>query len=49
MDEAREAMATYQQLKDADARKLQKALETYRQQHPDATSLDQQARSKNVS
>lgn len=36
MDEARQAMATYQQLKDADAQKSQKALETYRQQHPDA-------------
>lgn len=36
MEEARQAMATYQQLKDADAQKSQKALETYRQQHPDA-------------
>jgi len=30
------AMAEYQQLRDADAPKPQKALETYRQQHPDA-------------
>lgn len=36
MEEARAAMATYQQLKDADAQKSQKALEIYRQQHPDA-------------
>ena len=35
MEEARAAMATYQQLKDADAQKSQKALETYRQEHPD--------------
>ena len=35
MNEAHAAMATYQQLKDADAQKSQKALETYRQQHPD--------------
>lgn len=33
MDEARNAMATYQQLKDADAKKSQQALESYRQQH----------------
>jgi len=36
MDEARNAMATYQQLKDEGAKKSQKALETYRQQHPGA-------------
>jgi tetratricopeptide (TPR) repeat protein len=36
MDEARNAMATYQQLKDEEAQKSQKALETYREQHPDA-------------
>jgi Flp pilus assembly protein TadD len=36
MEEARQAMATCQQLKDADAQKSQKALKTYRQQHPDA-------------
>jgi tetratricopeptide (TPR) repeat protein len=35
MDEARQAMATYQQLKDESAKKSQKALETYRQQHPE--------------
>jgi len=37
MDEARNAMATYQQLKDEGAKKSQKALETYRQEHPDAS------------
>jgi len=36
MDEARNAMATYQQLKNQEATKSQKALENYRQQHPDA-------------
>lgn len=36
MDEARNAMATYQQLKDEGAKKSQKALETYREQHPEA-------------
>jgi tetratricopeptide (TPR) repeat protein len=36
MDEARNAMATYQQLKDQEAKKSQKALENYRQEHPDA-------------
>jgi tetratricopeptide (TPR) repeat protein len=36
LDEARNAMATYQQLKDEGAKKSQKALETYRQEHPDA-------------
>jgi tetratricopeptide (TPR) repeat protein len=36
MDEARNAMATYQQLKDQEATKSQKALENYRQEHPDA-------------
>ncbi len=36
MDEARNAMATYQQLKDEGAKKSQKALETYREKHPDA-------------
>jgi len=34
MDEARNAMATYQRLKDEGAKKSQKALETYREQHP---------------
>ena len=34
MDEARNAMATYQQLKDEGAKKSQKALETYREEHP---------------
>jgi hypothetical protein len=29
-------MATYQQLKDQQAKKSQKALEDYRQEHPDA-------------
>ena len=36
MEEARNAMATYQQLKDQEATKSQKALENYRQEHPDA-------------
>ena len=36
MDEARNAMATYQQLKDEGARKSQKALENYKAEHPDA-------------
>lgn len=36
MDEARNAMNTYQQLKDQEATKSQKALENYRQEHPDA-------------
>jgi tetratricopeptide (TPR) repeat protein len=36
MDEARNAMATYQQLKDQEAKKSQKALENYRQEHPDS-------------
>jgi tetratricopeptide (TPR) repeat protein len=35
MDEARNAMATYQQLKDEGARKSQKALENYKAEHPD--------------
>ena len=34
MDEARNAMATYQQLKDAGAKKSQKALEDYQATHP---------------
>jgi tetratricopeptide (TPR) repeat protein len=34
MDEARNAMATYQQLRDEGAKKSQKALETYREEHP---------------
>ena len=34
MDEARNAMATYQQLKDEGARKSQKALENYKEAHP---------------
>lgn len=33
MDEARNAMTTYQQLKDGDAKKSQQELERYRQQH----------------
>lgn len=36
MEEARTAMVTYQKLKDQEATKSQKALETYRQQHPGA-------------
>jgi tetratricopeptide (TPR) repeat protein len=36
IDEARNAMATYQQLKDQEATKSQKALENYRQEHADA-------------
>lgn len=36
MDEARNAMATYQRLKDEGAQKSQKALDTYREQHPGA-------------
>src|SRR5437763_4147614 len=39
MDEARSAMATYQQLKDEGAKKSEKALETYRQDHPDASTV----------
>jgi tetratricopeptide (TPR) repeat protein len=35
MDDARNAMATYQQLKDEGAKKSEKSLETYREQHPD--------------
>jgi len=35
LDEARNAMATYQQLKDQEAKKSQKALDNYRQEHPD--------------
>ena len=34
MDEARNAMATYQQLQDEGAKKSQKEFETYREQHP---------------
>jgi tetratricopeptide (TPR) repeat protein len=37
IDEARTAMATYQQLKDESARKSQKALEDYQAQHPEAS------------
>ena len=37
MDEARNAMATYQQLKDESAKKSQQQLEKYREEHPDAT------------
>ncbi len=37
MDEARNAMATYQQLKDEGAKKSQKTLETYRQGHRDSS------------
>lgn len=36
MDEARNAMTTYQQLKDQEAQKSQKTLENYRLEHPDA-------------
>jgi tetratricopeptide (TPR) repeat protein len=36
MEEARNAMATYQQLKDQEATKSQKALENNMQEHPDA-------------
>lgn len=39
MDEARNAMTIYQQLKDQEATKSQKALENYRQEHPDATDV----------
>jgi tetratricopeptide (TPR) repeat protein len=39
MDEARNAMATYQQLKDREAKKSQKALENYRLEHPDAADV----------
>ena len=39
MDEARNAMNTYQQLKDQEAQKSQKALENYRQGHPDAADV----------
>jgi len=35
-DEARTAMATYQQLKDESAKKSQQQLERYREQHPEA-------------
>ena len=38
MDEARQAMVMYQQLKDETAKKSQKALETYRQQHPETSA-----------
>ena len=36
MDEARNALATYQQLKDEGAKKSEKELEKYRAKHPDA-------------
>jgi tetratricopeptide (TPR) repeat protein len=36
MDEARNAMATYQQLKDEQAKKSEKALENYREEHSNA-------------
>jgi tetratricopeptide (TPR) repeat protein len=36
MDEARNAMATFQKLKDEGAKRSQKALETYREKHPNA-------------
>jgi len=36
MDEARDALATYQQLKDEGAKKSEKELERYRAKHPDA-------------
>jgi tetratricopeptide (TPR) repeat protein len=39
MEEARNAMATYQQLKDQEAKKSQKALENYRREHPDAADV----------
>jgi len=38
MDEARQAMVMYQQLKDETAKKSQKALETYREQHPETSA-----------
>jgi Flp pilus assembly protein TadD len=43
MDEARNAMATYQQLKDQSAEKSQKALERYREQRPGADVVPAQA------
>src|SRR5262249_2023286 len=42
MDEARDAMATYQQLKDESAKKSQQQLEKYREQHPEASDSPQQ-------
>jgi tetratricopeptide (TPR) repeat protein len=41
MEEARNAMATYQLLKDQDATKSQKTLENYRAEHPDAPGTTQ--------
>jgi tetratricopeptide (TPR) repeat protein len=38
MEEARNAMTTYQQLKDEDAKKSQNALDKYREEHPDAAN-----------
>jgi tetratricopeptide (TPR) repeat protein len=38
MEEARAAMATYQQLKDDSAKKSQEALENYREHHPDVVT-----------
>ena len=37
MDDARDAMATFQKLKDEGAKRSQKALETYREKHPEAS------------
>jgi len=37
IDDARSAMATYQQLKDEAAKKSQNELEKYRQEHPEGT------------
>jgi tetratricopeptide (TPR) repeat protein len=41
MDEAQKAMTIYQQLKDQEATKSQKALDNYREQHPDAPATTQ--------
>ena len=41
MEQARNAMATYQQLKDQDATKSQKTLDNYRAQHPDEPGTTQ--------
>jgi tetratricopeptide (TPR) repeat protein len=41
MEEAQKAMTIYQQLKDQEATKSQKALDNYREQHPDAPATTQ--------
>jgi tetratricopeptide (TPR) repeat protein len=46
IDEARNAMATYQQLKDQEATKSQKALENYRQEHADAPEAPEEPSKK---